>query len=210
MRVVSISDTHGINQPKDLPDGDVLIHAGDLSMTGAPHEIAHALAWLRRFPHKHKLFIGGNHDNALAEFGVTFFEEQMRAYKDLTPLTYLCGSITKIEGLRVFGSSALPHNDIFRIGARAYMLDGLSHRHWGLAPDCDILITHGPPKGVLDGTFGDPCLTAYVEAIKPKLHVFGHVHLAHGWCTSKHTIFVNAAMVDDAYRPVNEPIVVDI
>lgn len=210
MKVVCISDTHGITFPSDLPDGDVLIHAGDLSLSGQPHEIQQTLAWLRRFPHKYKIFIGGNHDNALAEFGCLFFEEQMRPYKDRTPLIYLCGSKTKVDDLVFFGSAALPFNSIYRAGARAFMLDGTTSRHWNYAPVCDVLITHGPPRGVLDGGYGDPILENHVRMIKPKLHVFGHVHSSHGYATSKDTQFVNAAMLDAGYRPGPEPIVVEL
>jgi Icc-related predicted phosphoesterase len=91
------------------------------------------------------------------------------------------------------------------------MLDGTTARHWGLAPNCDILVTHGPPKDVLDGTYGDPVLAAYVQMVKPKLHVFGHVHIGRGYCTSKNTQFVNAAMVDIGYKPVtDDPFVVEV
>lgn len=214
MRVVCISDTHAVMKFNDLPDGDVLIHAGDLSMAGEVHEIQHSLGWLRRFPHKYKIFIGGNHDNALAEFGVGLFAEQMKPYKDRTPLIYLCGSKTKVEGLTVFGSAVIPHNDVFRAGARAFMLDATTARHWGLAPACDILITHGPPAGILDGTYGDPILRAYVDQVKPKLHVFGHVHTGHGVQvgnqTNTKTTFVNAVSLHMDYRTPWEPIVVEV
>ena len=209
MRVVCISDTHGIAHPKELPEGDILIHAGDLSLTGQPHEIEQALAWLRKFPHKYKIFIGGNHDNALAEF-YGYFETQMKPYKDRTPLIYLCGSKIKVEGLTIFGSSAIPFNPIYRAGARAYMLDGTTARHWNLAPACDILITHGAPKGILDSGHGDHILMNYVNQIKPKLHVFGHIHMGYGRYTFGGTEFVNASLLNEAYRPANDPIVVDL
>ena len=214
MRIVCISDTHSVMEFKDLPDGDVLIHAGDLSLVGEAHEIQHTLGLLRKFPHKHKIFIGGNHDNALAEFGTNLFEEQMKPYKDRTPLIYLQGSKVRIEHegqhYTVFGSPVIPHNDAFRAGARAFMLDGTTNRHWGLAPPCDILITHGPPAHMLDGGYGDPILTNYVQQIKPKLHVFGHVHSAHGVVEFGGTTFVNAASLHMDYRTPWEPIVVEV
>jgi predicted phosphohydrolase len=189
----------------------MLIHAGDLSLDGSPHEVAQALAWLRKFPHKWKIVIGGNHDNALAELPY-LFDEQWKSYKDRTPLILLRGSSVACDGYKVFGSSALFHNPVYRAGARAYMLDGTTTRHWGYAPKCDILVTHGPPKHVLDGPgYGDPCLASYVQQVKPKLHVFGHVHIGYGQAEAGGTKFVNAAMVDDGYRPFHrEPIVVEV
>lgn len=217
MKIVCISDSHGINEKAELPDGDVLIHAGDLSLLGLPHEIQHALAWLRKQPHKHKFVIGGNHDNALAEMPM-LFDEQWKPYKDLTPIQYLCGSMAKFREedkvWRVFGSSVIPFNRLFRAGARAYMLDGTTARHWNYAPPSDILITHTPPAGVLDGTYGDPCLRAHVDQTKPRLHVFGHVHIgygvSHGCQNNPVTTFVNAAQVNENYFPTNEPIVVEV
>lgn len=210
MKIVCISDTHAVIEFKDLPDGDMLIHAGDLSLVGEVHEIQHTLAWLRKFPHKYKIFIGGNHDNALAEFGTNLFSEQLKPYKDRTPLIYLQGSIIDIEGLKVFGSAVIPHNDAFRAGARAFMLDSTTNRHWSLAPRCDILITHGAPAHMRDGGYGDPILMNYVQQIKPKLHVFGHIHTAHGVTEFGETTFVNAVSLHMDYRTPWEPIVVDI
>ena len=213
MRIVCLSDTHGINEPSNVPEGDVLIHAGDHSMTGEPHEIQSSLAWLRKLPHKYKIVIGGNHDNALAELPI-LFDEQWKPYKGNTPLIYLCGSETTVrvgeQELTVFGSPFIPFNSVYRPGARAFMLDGTTHRHWNYAPKCDILVTHGPPKGVLDGGYGDPILASFVEQIKPKLHVFGHVHIGHGSASARGIQFVNAAMLNEEYRPVHEPIVVEI
>lgn len=218
MKVVCVSDTHCVIH-RDLPEGDVLIHAGDLSLGGEPHEIAKALAWLRKQPHKWKFVIGGNHDNALAELPV-LFDEQWKPYKDLTPLIYLQGSRYVLrheeKDYIVFGSPAIPFNNMFRTGARAFMLDATTARHWGYAPNADILITHGPPAGVGDSyaRYGDPCLKAYVQQTKPKLHVFGHVHVGRGIYKDvpecPNTLFVNAAQLDEGYRPAAEPFVVEI
>ena len=222
MKIVCISDTHCIYQPKDLPDGDVLIHAGDLSLLGEIHEVQHALAWLRKFPHRYKFVIAGNHDNALAEMPYAF-KEQFEPYKDRTPLIHLRGTEFQAEGVRFFGSSVLPFNSFYRPGARAYMLHSTTARHWGMAPNCDVLITHGPPKGILDEAavlldgeedpkLGDPCLRAYVQMVKPKLHVFGHIHCRHGMVIEGSTTFVNAALINEKYEhgQTYEPIVVDI
>jgi hypothetical protein len=61
IRLVCISDTH-TNTP-DIPDGDVLIHAGDLTNSGTVKEIQAQLDWLYMLPHEHKIFIAGNHDS---------------------------------------------------------------------------------------------------------------------------------------------------
>ena len=58
--VVCISDTH--NSQPDVPDGDVLIHAGDLTQSGTLVEIERAVGWLRGLPHRYKIVVAGNHD----------------------------------------------------------------------------------------------------------------------------------------------------
>ena len=79
-----------------------------------------------------------------------------------------------------------------------------------------MLITHGPPWGILDGlgsgqvSVGSPLLATAVSRIRPRLHVFGHIHEGHGQVESAGTHFINAAICDAGYRPVNAPITVDL
>jgi Icc-related predicted phosphoesterase len=80
----------------------------------------------------------------------------------------------------------------------------------------DVLVTHGPPFGVLDKSLsstpnlGCEELTKAVEQIRPRLNIFGHVHGGHGKMTANGTQFVNASVVDEAYRLVHEPQVVEM
>ncbi|KAJ5255912.1 hypothetical protein N7505_011063 [Penicillium chrysogenum] len=62
IRVVCISDTHTLEWP-DVPDGDLLIHAGDLCNDGSARDIQATVDWLRSLPHPYKVAIGGNHDS---------------------------------------------------------------------------------------------------------------------------------------------------
>ncbi|KAJ5726925.1 hypothetical protein N7493_005952 [Penicillium malachiteum] len=73
IRVVCISDTHTQEWP-DVPDGDLLIHAGDLANDGSVREIQAAVDWLRSLPHPHKVVIGGNHDS--------YFDSRSRLEED--------------------------------------------------------------------------------------------------------------------------------
>lgn len=229
MKIVCISDTHALSEPKDLPEGDVLIHAGDLSLAGEVHEIQKTLAWLRRFPHRYKIFIAGNHDNALERHGLAVFWDQMKAYKDRSPLIYLQDSfcyIPKPDGTRfkVFGSPSHLRKSVYRVGARAFTREADSNnRFWGMAPECDILVTHCPPQGfndqyhevLLDGrvlvaNHGDAAIRAYVDTVRPELVVHGHIHSGYGKSGNEFTTIVNAAHLNDQYKPQNEPIVVEL
>lgn len=84
-----------------------------------------------------------------------------------------------------------------------------------IAPDTDVLITHGPPQGICDQTVrgdlvGCQDLLEAIERIKPKLHVFGHIHEAYGDFKSKSTTFVNASSCDLGYRAINPPVVFEL
>lgn len=194
IRVVCISDTHGHHEALEVPDGDILIHAGDIShRTGDPfgerRDLDEFNTWLGTLPHPHKIVIGGNHDA---------FLERSRAVgpKYLTNATYLQDDSVEVMGLKIYGSPMTP-----RCGNGAFHFKGLStpERTWKNIPDdVDILVTHGPPKGILDTdakgvSLGDAVLFERVQAVKPKLHVFGHIHEGYGQTVSGVTTFVNAA-----------------
>jgi hypothetical protein len=80
--------------------------------------------------------------------------------------------------------------------------------------DTDVLITHTPPKGILDTDRGCPAIRKKVGELKPKLHVFGHIHSGYGNTRGTdeyaQTIFVNASIAGEDHRLAHEPIVVDI
>jgi Icc-related predicted phosphoesterase len=83
---------------------------------------------------------------------------------------------------------------------------------WDLIPeDTDVLITHGPPYGHLDTIqgFSQGCqdLLTAVEYVKPKFHVFGHVHKGAGLSKNEHTTFINASSCNEWYKLANRPIV---
>ena len=63
MRLVCISDTHSLHRRiPEIPDGDVLIHAGDCLGAGTLDDVVHLDNWLGSLPHRHKIVIAGNHD----------------------------------------------------------------------------------------------------------------------------------------------------
>lgn len=209
MRLVLISDTHGL-EPR-VPDGDVLIHAGDLTMTGTRSQVAAAGAWLQSLPHRHKVVIAGNHDwlferkpaDAVAMLGAG--------------ITYLQDSATAIKGVKIYGSPVQP-----RFFDWAFNVDrGFAIRHyWDAIPaDTDILVTHGPPMGVLDQAnpaldtehCGCEELLLAVKRVHPRIHIFGHIHGGYG----KHetvfgTVCYNASAVNEAYKLKNAPWVVEL
>lgn len=205
MRIVCLSDTHGQHARLAVPDGDVLVHAGDFSLNGRPEEIARFDAWLAGLPHRHKLVIAGNHD-------FLFEHEPERARRLLPSATYLCDELAEVAGVRVWGSPWQPwfHDWAFNLRRGPALA-----AKWALIPaGIDVLVTHGPPQGVLDRTVSDEAvgceeLTLALARVRPRLHVFGHIHEAYGRLERDGTTFVNASNLDVRYRPVQAPIVVE-
>ena len=207
-RLVLISDTHGMqNEMPQIPDGDILIHAGDLTRKGTIAELSSMTTFFSSLTHQHKVFIAGNHD-------FCFERDKVAASKQLPGTIYLQDKLIKVMGLKIYGSPWQP-----RFGDLAFNLDRGAEiaAMWGKIPDnIDVLVTHGPPFGIGDLTdinqnhVGCKDLLKAVKRIRPKLHVFGHIHSGYGLTIEDSTTFVNASICDEAYNPVNPSIVIDL
>lgn len=208
MKIVALSDTHGKHKKVLLPEGDLLIHAGDVSVEGRKSQVIDFLKWFGRQPHRHKVFVAGNHD---------FYFEQ-NAWHDIKRMIpagvhYLCDSGVTIEGLKIWGSPITPW---FYDWAFNRQPGGDIQKHWNLIPEqTDILVTHGPVFGVLDKiadgkSVGCPGLLEKVRAISPRLHISGHIHEAYGREQLDKTEFINASVLDEHYMVKNKPVIVEI
>ncbi len=206
MKIVALSDTHSRHHQLAVPDGDILIHAGDATMSGSLNEIAVFNAWLGTLPHPVKLFCAGNHD--------WLFEREPNLARSLmTNATYLQDELIVVNGLRIYASPWQP-----RFFDWAFNLDrGLPlRRKWDLIPDdVDVLVTHGPPFGIRDqNPNGEHCgceeLRAAVERVKPRLHIFGHIHQGYGELVYEGMRFVNACNCTEQYQPHNAPLVFEL
>jgi len=190
--IVAISDTHGYHRSLDIPDGDILIHAGDVTRRGHLAELAELNAFFAGLPHRHKILIAGNHDWC-------FEREEAAARRLLTDVTYLQDEAVTVEGLKIYGS---PWQPWFLDWAFNLQRGPDLAARWAKIPDdTDVLITHGPPSGIGDRTSGGGhagCedLLRRVRQIAPRLHVFGHIHEARGRWTIDDTAFVNACCAD--------------
>jgi hypothetical protein len=182
IRVVCISDTHN-TQPK-IPDGDILLHAGDLTHSGSPEELRSQIKWLDSQPHKFKVVIAGNHDLCLDDSKKEAYDENNKAVEiKWGSLIYLKDSSTtlRLKGgrpLKIYGSPWTPKH-----GSWAFQYPRTSQDRWkGTIPDdIDILVTHGPPKHHLDlDHLGCSFLLREVQSKLPPLHVFGHIHAGYG------------------------------
>lgn len=208
MICVAIADTHGLHHQLTLPEGDLIIHAGDVSRRGEVHEILDFLNWFESLNYRYKIFIAGNHD--------FFFERSSKAEIDaLIPpgVIYLCDSGITVEGIRIWGSPVTPtfFNWAFNRDRGADI-----SRHWDLIPhDTQLLITHGPVFGILDKTVrgehvGCEDLLKKVQEIKPTYYIGGHIHEAYGQVEANGTTYLNASVLDHKYRLKHQPLVFDL
>lgn len=220
MRIVCISDTHLKHwQLEHLPPGDVLIHAGDMTVRGNFFELREVAEWLGSLDYEHKVVIAGNHDRLL-EKDPGNARDTMLMY-DRERIHYLQDDGVEIGGLRFWGSPWTPrfYDWAFQLesGPPDRTYGRTAWEHWARVPDgIDVLVTHGPPKGILDHTprgdrVGDPHLLALVQRARPRLHVFGHIHCQGGnEVTVDGTKFVNACVLDEEYKLARGATVVDL
>ena len=197
MRIVHLSDTHNRHhQLPDMPEADLVVHSGDISFAGSEDEAIDFIQWFMSLPYKYKVFIAGNHDNCLYEANIDGLPENC---------FYLCNSSVMIEGAKFYG---LP---MFMEDA---MSDKFDESIRNIPSDTDILVTHQPPYGVLDFSenihYGDHLLLQTVLDIRPRYHLFGHIHDAYGVEKGKSTIFSNASLLDEEYRLMNKPFVFEL
>lgn len=187
MRVVAVADTHTFQADLEVPAGDVFVHAGDMLRGGRLEELEAVAAWIVGLPHRHKVIVAGNHDWC-------FDRARDQALAMLPGVHYLCDSGLEIDGLRIWGSPWQPaYNDWAFNLPRG---EALAER-WSLIPSgLDLLITHGPPRGYGDrgpvaGRQGCADLRARVDEVKPRVHVFGHIHQDGGAWEGVDTLFAN-------------------
>jgi Icc-related predicted phosphoesterase len=185
-----VGDTHG--KPIELPGGDVLIHSGDLTHLGSFRELKEQVAWLKSQPHRFKIFVGGNHDVCLENLMHKSMEAELR--RMLHPIVYLRDSGIIIKGIRFWGSPWIPpYSGGFQAEAEE------RKRRFGAIPAVDVLVTHGPAAGTLDGGAGCEYLRTAIARIHPRVHCHGHVHEHPGQVQSNSTVCFNVAKTPAAY-----------
>ena len=163
MKILHISDTHGKHQIlKDLPNADVIVHTGDITEDGIEEEVKDFIEWFSGLSYAHKIFIAGNHDNCLYGANIEGLPDNVH---------YLCNDSITIDGIKFYGVPMFLQDD----------LDGNFLELFGRIPaDTDVLLTHQPPLGILDEqdgiNYGDYTLYKRVMDVRPKYHLFGHLH----------------------------------
>jgi Icc-related predicted phosphoesterase len=220
-KITLISDTHGKHTQltKDLPGGDILIHAGDFMNSG--YYKTEAIEFFNWFDainnYDTKIFIAGNHDRLMED--PEWAPGYLTAYKTIDYLQDeeigiyhddLNGELSE-DNIHIYGSPWQPefHNWAFNLPRNSDIMK----EKWNAIPShTDILVTHGPSFGFLDlPGFGTPInvgcevLRHRIDELRPKIHVFGHIHGSYGYYYNGHTHFFNASVLNERYAYTNLP-----
>ena len=190
MRIVAVADTHLFHRGLTVPAGDVFVHAGDMCRRGEDlGELRDTADWIQALPHRTKIVVAGNHDRMFADR-----PEEARAVLAERGIRYLEDGGTEVDGVTFWGSPWQPEYEGWAFNlprGRA-----LAER-WALIPEgVDVLVTHGPPLGIGDRTApperrGCEDLLARVRRVRPRLHLFGHIHQDGGLWRHGGTTFAN-------------------
>lgn len=210
MKIYHISDTHSYHKLLQVPENvDMIIFSGDESNYFDVYknevECKSFMYWFGNLPIKYRIMIGGNHSAWISKH-----TREFRKLCEIYNVIYLENEGVEIEGLKIWGSPFSPtFGNWYFMKSRDKM-----HKLWSNIPeDTDILITHTPPKGCLDLSYdragklefcGCNNLLKHVFRVKPKLHLYGHIHTCEGVLNAGQmklanldTIFSNGSVVTD-------------
>lgn len=212
-KLVIISDTHEKHDKIVLPEGDVLIHCGDFTFQGVSWKVEQFATWMKAQDFKHKICIAGNHELSFGN-AVKHRWQVIKMIED-AGITYLQDSSTEIDGIKFYGSPWTPF--FFNWQFNLPRGEPLANKWKEIPEDTNVLITHGPPWGILDqtsdnGSQGCEELAIRVKQLSNlKLHCFGHLHQDGGKTVEIDGVkFVNAAICTDGYLPINPPQVIEL
>jgi Icc-related predicted phosphoesterase len=182
MKIWHISDTHTYHGLLKVPEGiDMVIHSGDATNPRDPYaseqEMLNFISWFGSLPIKHKVFVAGNHDLCIERNLITKIDFMKNG------IVYLENDYAEVEGIKIWGS---PFTPTFGQGWAFNKKRSALHDVWKHIPDdVDIVVVHGPPKGILDLAYhqlnciefcGDEALRKRMYLLNPKLCLFGHIH----------------------------------
>lgn len=223
MKITCISDLHG--ELPTLPGGDLLIICGDITAQDKVKQWYDFYEWLKVQNYEKKILVGGNHDVFLESCIPTSLQEQLskECGEDVTDKShvYLRDSGTVYRGWNIWGTPWTKKFEGMNHECTAFTKRSeidLSEKFALIPDDTDILITHGPPFGILDKSHnefrcGSHALSNRIEELKNlKIHCFGHIHEAYGKQISDDlkVLNINCSIMDWRYNPTNKPVEIEL
>lgn len=214
MKITFLSDTHNLHNQVQIEPCDILIHAGDFTNMGYRKEHDSFVEWFEKQPAEYKILIGGNHDLHLnmspyKKENTVFNTDEFKEHG----IIYLEDELISIEGINIYGSPWTP-----KFGDWAFMMPRETIGYmWDMIPDdVDILVTHGPPYGILDQPWGDQehvgckSLLDKIMKVRPLYSVFGHIHSGYGAKLFNDIRFLNVSICGEDYKAQNKPVTIEV
>lgn len=210
LNIWHFSDTHTYHGLLKIPNNiQIAIFSGDEANPRDPYsneqESLNFLEWFGMLRIPYKIFVAGNHSTAIERKFIT------REKIESKGIIYLENESKEVSGLKIWGSPTTPS---FGEGWAFNKRRDKLHDLWQTIPeDTDIVISHGPPKGILDLSYspsnilefcGCSALKKRMLEIEPKLCLFGHIHNTEDIINAGYiklseykTIFSNGSVVTD-------------
>jgi Icc-related predicted phosphoesterase len=192
-RLVLMSDLH--DRPAHVPQGDVLVIAGDFTCGDDELSLRSDLSWIKSLGFLSVVAVVGNHDLSLMH-ALRTKPQMVDDLLQRAGITLLRDAETEVNGLRFYG-----------VGWQSQVV---------IPAGMDIVVSHCPAKGMVDQRqptsehLGDEWLAKQVARVKPRLVVSGHFHGGYGRQEYDGTTFVNCSLANEARQGVNKPWVVEI
>lgn len=209
-KIVIISDTHCQLSQVKVPEGDILIHCGDFTYSGIQPELIAFGNHLRKLNHRYKILVPGNHDMTLDPLHDNYHSKAESWMRLKESEILAINKLVSINGLNIFCTPMVPKMSAW---AFAYS-DTIQKEIYDDASNfpIDIVVSHSPPRGVLDGDAheGSTLLKEFIQKVKPKYHLFGHCHGNYGQIEIDGVKYINAATCNMSYYPVHKPIVIEV
>ena len=232
-RLVIVSDSHNKHNELILPQGTILIHCGDGTYHGEVAETINWLVWLQLQTHKYQavLSIFGNHEIYVSQ-NVDEFRELRSIYAPDVKWLTMNSWKDPVSGLKFYGCPYVNFiNGHWVWEATESEMEELVKK---IPNDIDVLISHGPPYGILDNFYrkraiddltarfgirfeeielkvGSKALLKRIQEIRPSVVCFGHIHENGNTKLEIDGItYINAAILDEHYEIAHEPMVIDV
>ncbi|KAH0795635.1 metallophosphoesterase domain-containing protein 1 isoform X2 [Histomonas meleagridis] len=199
---------------------------GDFTAYGNVDDVDSFRDWYLQQPFKYRVVIAGNHELTFDEVNrddiiqryLPYFKvpvETIKSHIYHDGIIYVEHDTIELMGLKIFCS---PYTPFFYNWA--FPLPDLEGTVWkSIQPQTDIIVTHGPPIGILDTVSreldgpvpreGDEFLKKKVFEIRPAIHIFGHIHESYGIQVHDSIVFANVSVMNRSYQVVNQPLVFD-
>ena len=230
MLITVIADMHG-NLKFKVPETDLLLIAGDICPASHDRYISIGMQrtwlenkfkkWIYEQPVDHAIAIAGNHcwiwECAESEVPIWFPKNCVdKEMVEDNKIEYIEDFLVFYKDLKIYGTPVQLSFNNWAFNREEESLQ----KYWDNIPEgLDILLLHSPPYGILDQThhpkypskrIGSKSLLKRIKQVKPKLVVFGHNHGDHGVVEEDGIKYINASLIDEHYKMVRKPIVIEI